>query len=78
VLCRRRLVGLSSLSNVKKFFIFIFSLGGGGKGPRFWSVFAPFPEKGILDYIAHRPITQVLTVRDENGSKQSGNKKYIA
>ena len=24
--------------------------------------FAPFPEKGILDLIAHRPIIQVFTV----------------
>ena len=28
----------------------------------FCCVFAPFPEKGILDFIAHRPIIQVFTV----------------
>ena len=28
--------------------------------------FAPFPEKGILDYIAHRPIIQVFTVEERN------------
>ena len=30
--------------------------------------FAPLPEKGILDYIAHRSIIQVFTVIDTNGS----------
>ena len=29
---------------------------------KFCCVFAPFPEKVILDFIAHRPIIQVFTV----------------
>jgi len=40
---------------------FSFCLGG-GKGPCFCCVFAPFPEKAILDFIVHRPIIQVVTV----------------
>jgi len=48
-------------------FYFFLCLGGGGKwkGPCFCCVFTvfltPFPEKGILDSIAHRPIIQVFT-----------------
>jgi len=46
-------------------FYFFLCLGGGGGGAVFllcfYSVFAPFPEKGILDPIAHRPIIQVFT-----------------
>ena len=34
----------------------------GERGCVFAVFFAPFPEKGILDYIAHRPIIQVFTV----------------
>jgi len=53
-------VGLSSPSKVKKFFFF--SVPEGGRGRVFAVFFAPFPEKGILDFIAHRPIIQVFTV----------------
>jgi len=42
--------------------LFFFSVSEGGKGPCFCCVFAPFPEKGILDFIAHRPIIQVFIV----------------
>jgi len=42
--------------------LFFLSVSEGGKGPCFCCVFAPFPEKGILDFIAHRPIIQVFTV----------------
>jgi len=45
-------------------FCFVFCLGG-GKGAVFCCIFAPFPEKGILDFIAHRPIIQVFTVARE-------------
>ena len=56
-------VGLSSLSMVKNFFFFFFFLSRKGeRGCVFGVFFAPFPDKGILDYIAHRPITQVFTV----------------
>ena len=41
-------VRLSSLSKVKKFFLFF---RGGERGRVFAVLFAPFPEKGILDYI---------------------------
>jgi len=37
-----------------------FSCLGGGRGRVFAVFFAPFPEKGILDFIAHRPIIQVF------------------
>ena len=58
-------VELSSLSMVKKFLFF--SLSEGGKGLCFCCVFCPLStgtrvEKGIRDYIAHRPIIQVFTV----------------
>jgi len=43
------------------FGFFFFNLGR-GKGAVFAVLFAPFLEKGILDYIAHRPIIQVFTV----------------
>jgi len=54
-------VGLSSPSMVKKFFFFFLSQRG-GMGRVFAVFFAPYPEKGIPDYIAHRPIIQVFTV----------------
>jgi len=54
-------VGLSSLSIVKKFFFFFLSRKG-ERGCALAVFLAPFPEKGILDYIAHRPIIQVFTV----------------
>ena len=38
---------------------FCFFCPGAGKGA---VSFATFPEKGILDFIAHRPIIQVSTV----------------
>ena len=53
-------VGLSSLSMVKKKKILSQK---GERGCVFAVFFAPFPEKGILDYIAHRPIIQVFTVQ---------------
>jgi len=54
-------VGLSSPSMVKKFLFFPLSHRG-ERGRVFAVFFAPFPEKGIPDYIAHRPIIQVFTV----------------
>jgi len=43
--------------------IFLVFLSRSGEGGRVFAVFfAPFPEKGILDFIAHRPIIQVFTV----------------
>jgi len=53
-------VGLSSPSEVKKFLFFLSRRGE--RGRVFAVFFAPFPEKGILDFIAHRPIIQVFTV----------------
>ena len=44
-------VGFSSLSKVKKILCYCCSL-----------FFAPFPEKGVLDYIAHHPSIQVFPV----------------
>jgi len=55
----------SSLSQVKKSGFF-FSVLVVGKGPCFCCVFVSFPDKGILDSIAHRPIIQVFTVRYDN------------
>ena len=52
-------VGLSSPSKVKKFLFFFLSRRG-GRGRVFAVFFAPFPEKGILDFIAHRPIIQLF------------------
>ena len=52
-------VGLSSPNKVKKFFLFFVS-GGGGRV--FAVFFAPFPGKGILDFIADRPIIKVFAV----------------
>ena len=49
-------VGLSSPSKVKKFLFF--SVSEGERGRVFAVFFAPFPEKGILDFIAHSPIIQ--------------------
>ena len=46
---------------VKKF-LFFFLSERGGMGRVFAVFFAPYPEKGIPDYIAHRPIIQVFTV----------------
>jgi len=46
---------------VKKFLFFFLSQRG-ERGRVFAVFFAPFPEKGIPDYIAHRPIIQVFTV----------------
>jgi len=45
-----------------KNFLFFFLSRRGERGRVFAVFFAPFPEKGILDYIAHRPIIQVFTV----------------
>ena len=56
-------VGLSSLSKVKKFLFFFLSQQGEG-GCVVAVFFAPIPEKGILDFIAHGSIIQVLTVLD--------------
>jgi len=42
--------------------IFFFLSQRGERGRVFAVFFAPFPEKGIPDYIAHRPIIQVFTV----------------
>jgi len=53
-------VGLSSPSKVNK--KIKNSVSEGRKGPCFCCVFAPFPEEGILDFTAHRPIIQVFTV----------------
>ena len=47
-----------------KNFLFFFLSRKGERGCVFAVFFAPFPEKGILDYIAHRPIIQVFTVCD--------------
>ena len=54
-------VGLSSLSKVKKFLFFFLSQQG-GRGCVFAVFFAPIPEKGISDFIAHGSIIQVHTV----------------
>ena len=54
-------VGLSSRSMVNNF-LFLFLSRRGERGCVFAVSFAPSPEKGILDYIAHRPIIQVFTV----------------
>jgi len=54
-------VGLSSPGMVKKLLFFFLSRKG-GRGRVFAVFFAPFPEKGILDCMAHRPIIQVFTV----------------
>ena len=56
-------VGLSSLSKVKKFLFFFLSQQGEG-GCVFAVFFAPIPEKGISDFIAHGSIIQVLTVSE--------------
>jgi len=42
--------------------LFFFCLRRGERGRVFAVFFAPFPEKGILAYISHRPIIQVFTV----------------
>jgi len=46
---------------VKKFLFFFLSREG-ERGCAFAVFLAPFPEKGILDHIAHRPIIQVFTI----------------
>jgi len=56
-------VGLSSLSKVKKFLFFFLSQQG-GEGCVFAVFFAPIPEKGISDFIAHGSIIQVFTVEE--------------
>ena len=48
---------------VKKSFLFLSQKGE--RGHVFAVFFAPFPEKGILDHIAHRPIIQAFTVSVE-------------
>ena len=60
----RYVVGLSSLSKVRKLF---FSVSEGGKGLCFCCAFCPLLEKGILNYIAHPPIIQVFTVYRTRG-----------
>ena len=45
---------------VKKIWFFLSQRGERGRVIAVF--FAPFPEKGILDYIAHRPIIQVIKV----------------
>ena len=54
-------VGLSSLSKVKKFLFFFLSRKG-GRGCVFAVFLPPVPEKEILDFIAHGSIIQVFTV----------------
>jgi len=54
-------VGLSSLSKVKKLF-FCFLSRKGERGCVFAVFFSPVPEKEILDFMAHGPIIQVFTV----------------
>jgi len=54
-------VGLSSLSKVKKFLFFFLSREG-ERGCVFAVFFSPVPEKEILDFIAHGSIIQVFTV----------------
>ena len=55
-------VGLSSLSKVKKFLFFFLSRKG-ERGCVFAVFFSPVPEKEILDFIAHGSIIQVFTVQ---------------
>jgi len=55
-------VGLSSLSKVKKILFFFLSRKG-ERGCVFAVFFSPVPEKEILDFIAHGSIIQVFTVR---------------
>ena len=64
-------VGLSSLSKVKKFLFFFLSRNG-ERGCVFAVFFTPVPEKEILDFIAHGSLTQVSTMPDLN-SKVSGH-----
>jgi len=45
------------LSVRSRFFLFFFSVLEGGKGCVFAVFLAPFPEKGILDFIAHGSVT---------------------
>jgi len=54
-------VGISSPSKVKKYLLFFLSRRG-ERGHVFAVFFAPFPEKGILDFIAHRLVIQVFAV----------------
>jgi len=57
-----------------------FSVSEGGKGSCFCCVFAPIPEKGILDSIAHRPIIQVFTVcnaKERIGRREIRKRKNI-
>ena len=54
-------VGLSSLSKVKKLLFFFLSRKG-ERGCVFAVFFAPVPEKEILDFIAHGSIIQVSTI----------------
>jgi len=58
-------VGLSSLSKVKKFLFFYLSRKG-ERGCVFAVFFSPVPEKEILDFIAHGSIIQVFTVVLDN------------
>ena len=70
-------IGHSSPSKVK---IFFFSVSEGGEGPCFCCVFAPFPGKGILDFIATRPIIQVFTVcnaKERIGTREICRRKNI-
>ena len=55
-------VGLSSLSKVKKSLLFSLSRRGGERGGVFGAFFTSFLEKGILDFIAHHQIIQVFMV----------------
>ena len=63
-------VGLSSLSKVKKFLFFFLSRKG-ERGCVFAVFFSPIPEKEILDFIAHGSIIQVFTVV-EGGKEVQG------
>ena len=54
-------VGLSSLSKVKKP-LFLFLSQQGGEGCVFAVFFAPIPEKAIWDFIAQSSVIQVFTV----------------
>ena len=68
-------VGLSSLSKVKKFLFF--SVSAGGKGCVFAVFFAPIPEKGISDFIAHGSIIQVFTVLEPQISHHGNRARQV-
>ena len=71
----RYVVQLSSLSKVKKFLFF--SVSAGGKGCVFAVFFAPIPEKGISDFIAHGSIIQVFTVLEPRISHHGNRARQV-